>query len=528
MEVGFGRSAIDVFEPGMPMLGWGVPENVARSFDAPLAVRAMAVREGGRTLVYALADLCFVSAALRVGVIEALRPRGLDPADVMLTATHTHRGPNGFSHAFFYDLSALGFSPRVHAGLIGAFVAAIEGALDALRPGRLRIGEATIPTREPVAFNRSLGAYLRNPEARREPAVDRRVLALEATDAAGRPIGCLGFFALHATSMHADATGLHPDHKGLAAEELERSRGEGYVALFAQGAAGDVSPNYRPSATRGFAVGRFDADEDSARYVAGVQARATERALETASDVSGPLDARLRRVDFEAGGEPARLGVAMAAGTAEGPGPLAPWSAALSWLRRRPDPKATLLHVGPGRRRRLLGRFDPARLPIPHPAFAHARRADVGGSLARHPWIPTVLPLQIFRLGDALAIVALPNEPTTQAGRRLARRLRPLLGVRAVHVQGYANAYSGYLTTPEEYAAQRYEGAYTLFGPASLARFEAALVELATDPSAGGGPALPVLDGPALEARRFDHGSGAGLSAGSGPTWGSGSGVGSV
>ena len=190
MEAGFGRRPIEVFEPGMAMLGWGVPENVAERFDAPLFVRAMALRHEGETIVYALADLCFVSASLRVGVLEALAPRGLAPRQVALTATHTHRGPNGFSHAFFYDLSALGFSPRVYAHLVAAFVGAIEDALERLAPATLHLGQTRIPGREPVAFNRSPSAFLRNPEAAREPMVDRRLLASRrALRRAGRSVG---------------------------------------------------------------------------------------------------------------------------------------------------------------------------------------------------------------------------------------------------------------------------------------------------------------------------------------------------
>lgn len=495
MEAGFGRRPIEVFEPGMPMLGWGVPENVAERFDAPLFVRAMAVRHEGETIVYALADLCFVSASLRVGVLEALAPRRLAPRQVALTATHTHRGPNGFSHAFFYDLSALGFSPRVYAHLVQAFVGAIGDALDRLAPATLHLGQTHVPGREPVVFNRSPSAFLRNPEAAREPMVDRRLLALEARAPSGRRMGQLVFFASHATSMHSDATGLHPDHKGIAAELAEEGR-DGFVAIFAQGAAGDVTPNFRPDARRGFVVGACATDEDSARLVAEVQVRGARDALETASAIGGPLKAWSRRVDFEAAAGPARLGLAMAAGTAEGPGPLRPFRA---WLRARgSDPKRDLLRVGPNQPRRLLGRFDPGRLPGLHPAFAHARRADHQSALTRHHWIPTVLPLQILQIGE-LAIVLLPNEPTTQAARRLARRLGPRLGVRRVLVQGYANAYAGYLTTPEEYAAQRYEGAYTLFGPGTLDAFALSLEALLDGET--GGPPLQTLSGPDLEAR---------------------------
>ena len=270
------------------------------------------------------------------------------------------------------------------------------------------------------------------------------------------------------------------------------------MAIFAQGAAGDVTPNFRYDAWRGLVVGACEADEDSVRLVAEAQHRAAGHALETASAIDGPLAAWSRRVDLEAAAGPARLGVAMAAGTAEGPGPLRP---VRRWLRARGvDPKRDLLRVGPHQTRRLLGRFDPARLPVPHPAFRHARRADLEGALTRHPWIPTVLPLQVLRIGQ-LAIVLLPNEPTTQAARRLARRLGPRLGVRRVLVQGYANAYSGYLTTPEEYAAQRYEGAYTLFGPGSLDAFGRALEQLLEGES--GGPPLQTVSGPDLEARRW-------------------------
>lgn len=58
------------------------------------------------------------------------------------------------------------------------------------------------------------------------------------------------------------------------------------------------------------------------------------------------------------------------------------------------------------------------------------------------------------------------------AGRRLRDAVRKKLisdGITGsdVHVVigGLANTYSHYVTTPEEYAVQRYEGASTLYGP---------------------------------------------------------------
>ena len=53
------------------------------------------------------------------------------------------------------------------------------------------------------------------------------------------------------------------------------------------------------------------------------------------------------------------------------------------------------------------------------------------------------------------------------AGLRLRRTLAAELGVPEDHVtvQGYSNAYGHYVTTPEEYSAQNYEGGATVFGP---------------------------------------------------------------
>ena len=91
LEVGFGKHDITVFEPGMPMLGWGQEQNVSLGVAHPLYARAAAFRARDRIVVYVVCDLCFIAAALRasgrpdarghvrVGVI--VDPRGADVRD---------------------------------------------------------------------------------------------------------------------------------------------------------------------------------------------------------------------------------------------------------------------------------------------------------------------------------------------------------------------------------------------------------------------------------------------------------------
>ena len=62
------------------------------------------------------------------------------------------------------------------------------------------------------------------------------------------------------------------------------------------------------------------------------------------------------------------------------------------------------------------------------------------------------LPVQLFRLGQ-LYVVGIPAEVTIVSGLRLRRAVAAAVGtgLENVLVQGYANAYAHYVTTPEEY-----------------------------------------------------------------------------
>ncbi|MEJ2617056.1 MAG: neutral/alkaline non-lysosomal ceramidase C-terminal domain-containing protein, partial [Ignavibacteriaceae bacterium] len=113
----------------------------------------------------------------------------------------------------------------------------------------------------------------------------------------------------------------------------------------------------------------------------------------------------------------------------------------------------------------------------------HGRKPIVfaQGLAEPYPLSPEVLPLQIIRIGD-LVLTAVPGEITTMAGRRLKESISKILketGIEYVIPATYANAYSGYITTKEEYDMQHYEGASTHFGPYTLKAYEQEFSKLA-------------------------------------------------
>lgn len=520
MQVGFGRADISVYEPGMAMMGWGSRTNLAQGITTPLSARALVLvdPEAQTRVAFVVVELLLVTQGLWRGVLEALAERcpelGFGPDNVILAATHTHSGPSGFGHHFWTNLNAPGWSAKVYDGLVDGVVDAIVQAHARRTEASLAVTTGALPKSDGVAFNRSLEAYNRNPDVqpatRPEDATDRLMTVLRATSPRGDTIGMVNWLGLHGTCVHSDHQALHPDHKGLAALSFEA---EGLPVVFAQECCGDISPNYRPDQRRGHTIGRFEDDLETARYVADSQIKLARQLLaEPGASLEGPLQVSTRFVDFSNAPvdaafapdgrprrtRPATLGVSMALGTEEGPGPLrrSPWVARtlnrlagrIDGLRarldsdyeRRHDPKFPLVQLGKGLDGRLAGMLPMRRGLVPpvDATFAWVGKAIRSGGVPEGPWIPNVVPLQLVRVGS-LAIVSVPFEMTTVAGRRLRATIaKALPDVEHVVVSTYASAYVGYMTTYQEYQVQEYEGGYTLFGPFALGALRTAAVAL--------------------------------------------------
>ena len=106
-----------------------------------------------------------------------------------------------------------------------------------------------------------------------------------------------------------------------------------------------------------------------------------------------------------------------------------------------------------------------------------------------YEWDPETVAVQIFRIGN-LFILSVPSEFTTMAGRRLRKEIESIIrdsGIIPkdqkiyVTIAGLSNGYSSYVTTFEEYQAQRYEAASTIYGPYTLDAYIQEFSRLARD-----------------------------------------------
>ncbi|MCX7605720.1 MAG: neutral/alkaline non-lysosomal ceramidase N-terminal domain-containing protein [Bacteroidia bacterium] len=501
-NIGAARVNITYFEPGIGLLGWGNSRHVAHTVESQLYARAFCLQAAeSAPHFWVELDVCFISVSLWQEAYRRLLSLfpDLQPAQLMLTANHTHAAPGGYSHHLLYHINTPGFHAGVFERFVQGIVEAASQAYAAREPAELIFSLSTFPPEVPIAFNRAMEAYGKNPMARTdrpELAVDRTAYQLTV-----RPTGHLiNWFGTHTTTIQEENLCISSDHKGYAAELCEES---GRVAAFAQTTSGDVTPNH--FAFPGIKVRRGPTPNpfENRRLVGRYQAEMAQQLARSPGEYLQPqIRAWWRWIDFSSveveepytrglgrgRTGPGAIGPAFIGGTLEGGGVPAEWVrliAILARLRGLVDPpvhgtKPLLIE---STTKRIFGtrRWDTLPLPPADPAIKYIQwLGRQRGKYVPLPLTPQVLPIQVWQLGT-VALVALPFEPTTMAGELLRERIAPSLsplGVKHVLIQGYSNGYAGYLTTYWEYQYQRYEGGHTHFGKYLLSAVEKVLTEL--------------------------------------------------
>ncbi len=460
------------------MLGYGKARQRTNGLHTRLRSRAFViVDEAGSRVLLSVNDLPMVFDSVRREVLDRLSERHGDAytdRNVLITATHTHCGPGGYSYHRLYNSNTAGFRPLTFAAIVDGIVEAAERAIADTAPANLVLAHGEL---RDASINRSRVAFDRNPAEDRAvfpDAIDPQSTVL-GVEREGRVVGAVNWFATHGTSMTNRNRLVSSDNKGYAAYHWERVHhrvdylADGqpeFIGAFAQTNAGDMSPNLHQRPGSGPTEDEFE----NTRIIGERQFRAAAEALNspTRRSLEGPVDTRLTFLDLvatEVGAEfsgdgrthrtgPAFGGAAALAGTDEGP--------AFRAFRQGRNPVWDWISTA-------VYRFAPDL------AASQAPKAlVVPGSLLNRlvPLAQERVPVQLVRLGQ-LYLIGIPGEVTIVAGLRLRRTVAAIVGaaLEDVLVVGYSNAYIHYVTTPEEYDAQRYEGGSTMFGRWELGAF---------------------------------------------------------
>lgn len=526
-----GSGIVDITGPaaGSVMMGYESPTHTSSGLHTRQYARAFVIGSpcNNKRVVYVSNDLGMIFHAVRQGVLNkvAAKPelaKFYNEQNIMLNATHTHAGPGGYAHFTAFNAFRLGHDEQVYNHIVDGIVQAIERAHANLEAnpeaGRIFINNGELLN---ANTNRSAIAYEQNPQEERKRFLNQRgedqnvnkqmaLLRLERNN--GKAVGQINWFGVHPTTTGNTNPLVSSDNKGWASLMFEKLMGTNYdakpgsdtfVAAFAQTDEGDSSPNVffktKPFAERGGSVDELEAVaingskqlaraltlyRDANKLVRGGVDFAQFHVKMDEVEITDPmvlaglkhpaaLDTSVKKTCTAA------MGVSFGAGAEDGPGPTVEGAKCTNPL-------------DPGRLTRDLAALSAGKLPPEVLAAAVLCNASAlpfdaipsGTNLSCHAEKPVlfvlgpplnfsnnVLPFQLFTIGN-VAIVGLPWEITTMAGRRIRESVLEVLaseGIDQVIISGLSNDFVNYLTTREEYSIQQYEGASVQFGPWTLA-----------------------------------------------------------
>ncbi len=426
-----GAAQVSISPPvGGILWGWGPRRS--DSLHDELHARALVLDDGATVLALVTCDL------LGLGLEVAERARalieqqtGLPPTNVMFNCSHTHSGPFIGEDRQYGEVDQAYVQTLVNK-LAGAVQMAFNDRREAL------IGMGTEPVQ--IGVNRremtpDRGMILgHNWDGPVNPNVD--VIRVDSAD--GRPIAVAFSHATHPIVLPGSSLAITADYPGYAAAVLEKVRGAGLVAMFAQGCGANINAQ----------VG--DRSFEDARRLGTILGAAALKASEQV-ELAGELK-------LNAASEVIELPLDLPT-VAEAEEVLRETEANLAALPGETDER------GLRNARRMV-----------EWARDHLAVAQVGA--------PTAEPyeMQVFALGDT-AIVALGSEVFVEIGLNIAERSP------AAHtaVLGYCNAYTGrYVSTAIAYdeggyeaLAHIYDGRTTVpLDPSSASLIEDAAVRL--------------------------------------------------
>lgn len=248
LHAGASKVKITPQHPGW-MTGYGNRNHIADGTQTDLWVRALVLEDAaGKRLVLVTADILGFPPELSHSIRNEVVSRfGIDAADLMLVASHTHGGPaipQRPSMEIFHGLDeTTGKDVFDYAAWLQERVMESVGrAMVARRPATATLSHAQAH----FGMNRRLknpnGSYSIKDNPQGVADSDVVVVRLLSDDA--KPLATVYTYACHGTTLGGETYLYHGDWIGYASEEIEKATG-GAPALFATGCGADQNPTPR-------------------------------------------------------------------------------------------------------------------------------------------------------------------------------------------------------------------------------------------------------------------------------------------
>jgi hypothetical protein len=219
---------LDITPPvGFPLGGYIMRSGVSTGVLDPIQARMGYITDGESSVVIVGLDWIYIfdgwARPLRERIGEAV---GVDPKNVILTATHTHSGPGIFGSFHTADDKSVGdYLKEVALRLVDAApVLASESRFVTVKKGKIRIEGVGANRNDPGGF------------------FDDTMVGLHFFDERGDIVMRLLSYGCHPTALGSDNLMFSGDFVGHGLDLLDGRWGG--VSIFMNGAAGDVSTRF--------------------------------------------------------------------------------------------------------------------------------------------------------------------------------------------------------------------------------------------------------------------------------------------
>lgn len=244
-----GAARRDISPPaGIYSRNWGAAEHdAAEGIHRPLYATALAISGSEEGAPFVIVDLDLgwwrsleLERTLRGGILEQL---GLDESRFLLALAHTHAAPPLVDRADSAWEGGELLAPYLEQ-VRTAVVDAVSEAISSARPATLewhagRCGLAAArDLHDPGERVRRVCGFDPGAEA------DDTLLVGRVADSAGGTVAVIANYACHPTTLAWDNRLISPDFVGAMRETIESAH-EGALALFLQGASGELAPRYQ-------------------------------------------------------------------------------------------------------------------------------------------------------------------------------------------------------------------------------------------------------------------------------------------
>ncbi len=200
--------------------------------EGNLTARALAIREGEKTIVIVNVDICGLTGDF-TGMVkkEIGRKHNLAASAVFINCSHTHFAPVAQNWFTWQDANQRPDSSYLYSTIKNGILDAVDGAIQSETPAELYFGRGTTD----IGYNRSLKDH---PEL-----YDSDVDVLKIAYSDRKPESYLFMAACHpvfstAGKLHYTISANYP---GVARKLIEERTGTSN-SLFLQGTAGDINP----------------------------------------------------------------------------------------------------------------------------------------------------------------------------------------------------------------------------------------------------------------------------------------------